>query len=451
MSNDYLVVRKSQSLCGDARLAGAKNAVLPIMASLILTRGVSRISNVPCSTDVAQMVNLLVDLGAQITFDRNARELYIDTSNLDRYSVRPKIMGKMRASTVVAGPLLARFGRAEIALPGGCLIGERPIDIHVKSFRKLGIGVKEEGAYLRVKREGLSKKRASRRISFEYPSVGATENIMMLASVLPGDTTIINASLEPEVLDLIDVLKKMGANVEAQAGAIIRICGVTELKPIEHAVIPDRLEAGSIILAACITGGEVCIPDAVPHHMDLFLDKLVEMGHTVQTGLTVSADGPRGIRVKACNEPEAVSFKTGPYPGFPTDLQAPMMAIQSVANGTSIIEETVFENRFMHCKELQKMGAQIDVHGNTATVRGVEDLYGAEVIASDIRASCALAIAGLVAQGTTRVTGAHHWQRAYDSLDLKLADLGGDIYLASPDMREELLRTVEGFGLPIRA
>ncbi len=451
MSNDYLVVRKSQPLRGEARLAGAKNAVLPIMASLILTRGVSRIYNVPCSTDVAQMVDLLIDLGAQITFDRDARELYIDTTSLDRYSVCPKIMGKMRASAVVAGPLLARFGRAEIALPGGCLIGKRPIDIHVKSFRKLGIAVKEEGTYLRVKREGFSKKHASRRVAFEYPSVGATENIMMLATVLPGDTTIINAAMEPEVLDLIDVLQKMGADIEALPGATIRISGVTELRPIEHVVIPDRLEAGSIILAACISGGEVTIPDAIPQHMDLFLDKLAAMGHTIKTGLSDSAWGPRGIRVKACSEPEAVSFKTGPHPGFPTDLQAPMMAVQCVANGTSVIEETVFENRFMHCKELQKMGAQIDVHGNTATVRGVEDLYGAEVIASDIRASCALTLAGLVAIGTSRVTGAHHWQRAYDSLDLKLAALGGDLYLAQPDKQKELLKTVEGIGFPVRA
>ncbi|MBL4587955.1 UDP-N-acetylglucosamine 1-carboxyvinyltransferase, partial [Candidatus Babeliales bacterium] len=264
----------------------------------------------------------------------------------------------------------------------------------------------------------------SSRIVFQYPSVGATENILMAATLLPGETIIINAALEPEVFDLIKVLKKMGASIETEAPATIKISGVNRLKPMKHDIIPDRLEAGALLLAAAITKGSIQITNAQPENMDTFLTKLQEMGHAV-----VSSPGKPGISLIAHPEPVAVSFKTGPYPCFPTDLQAPMMAAQTVARGSCTIEETVFENRLMHVRELQKMGAHITVENQTASIKGAEALYGADVIASDIRASCSLVLAGLTAQGTTTMTGLHQWQRAYDGLEIKLQKLGADIWI----------------------
>lgn len=417
-TNDYIVIEQSTGLHGTVHLYGAKNAVLVIIASLLLTKGKSRLTNVPASDDVLNMIQLLENLGAQIFFYPDEHLLEVDTSTVTKWQVNPEIMKKMRASILVMGPLLARFGRADIAAPGGCVIGSRPIDYHLKNFKKMGVTLDEAGDYISARADLLH----AHRIVLEYPSVGATENILMAATLTPGITTIINAALEPEVMDLIAVLAKMGAKISIEAPATVHIEGVGALQPIEHAIIADRLEAGALLLAAAITGGTIAIPQALAYTMDVFLLKLEEMGHEILVG-----PGGLGVTLKATKEPKAVSFKTGPYPSFPTDLQAPMMAALTLAQGTSIVEETVFENRLVHVRELQKMGAQIKVEHNKATITGIDHLYGASVIACDIRASCALVLAGLVAQGSTIMTGIHHWTRGYDGLENKLSLLGGSI------------------------
>lgn len=426
MSNGYLIIKKSPPLSGTVDLVGAKNAVLVIISSLILTNGVSVLENVPCSADVLHMIKLLEDLGATATFDQEKNILTVDTQNICKFEVKPEIMNKMRASILVAGPLLARFGKAKVAFPGGCLLGARPIDYHLNGFKKMGAFVETHENFINITLKSYQELPTLTRLVLEYPSVGATENLMMLAALNKGTTEIVNAAIEPEVLDLIDILTKMGAKIDCSQGQVIRIIGVDKLNPVHHAIIPDRLEAGAILLAAAITGGSVALPTARADHMDLFLEKLKEMGHHITTGTNPTQNKPhQGITLTATTTPVAASFKTGPYPCFPTDLQAPTMATLCLANGTSNIEETVFENRLLHIKELQKMGAQISRDGNTkATIRGVEMLYGADVIATDIRASCALVLTGLVAQGQTKITGIHHWRRGYDQLEHKLTALG---------------------------
>ncbi len=427
MSNEYIVVEQSLKLHGQADLVGAKNAVLVIMASLVLTSGKSKLKNVPCSQDVLHMIRLLEELGAQVFFDKEKNELEVDTSTIINYKVSPEIMKKMRASVLVMGPLLARFGCVDLALPGGCVIGARPINYHLTNFEKMGAVVEVTGESISARAAQLH----AQKLILEYPSVGATENLLMAAVLTQGTTKIINAALEPEVLDLIAVLKKMGANITIVPPAGIVIEGVNVLHPIEHEVIPDRLEAGALLLAAAMTNGQIYIPQAPAYALDMFLLKLKEMGHAIEIGANEI-----GVRLTATSSPRAVSFKTGPYPGFPTDLQSPMMAAQCLASGTSVIQETVFENRLLHVRELQKMGAQISVKHNTARVTGVDELYGVPVIATDIRASCALVLAGFVAKGTTVMSGVHHWRRGYESLEKKLAQLGGKISLKEGDVAE---------------
>lgn len=417
---DCMIIEQSVSLEGTVDLVGAKNAVLVILASLILTNGTSILYNVPVSDDVLHMIELLKQLGAGVSFCQETNTVEVNTHDLEHYTVSPHIMKKMRASVLVMGPLLARFGRCNIALPGGCLLGARPIDLHLKSFEKMGVKIEQEGEFLNAT-VGHPK---SMTLVLEYPSVGATENLMMFAALVPGVTRIVNAALEPEVLDLIEVLRGMGACISMIAPATIVIEGVSLLQPIKHTIMNDRLEAGALLLAAAITGGSVSLPYARADILEVFLLKLQEMGHTISVGAH-----NRGITLKATSQPQAVSFRTSPYPGFPTDLQAPMMALQCIASGRSVIHETVFENRFLHVRELQKMGAQITIQGDRATVEGVEALYGTHVIATDIRASCALALAGLAAQGTTMMTGLHHWRRGYQALEKKLAHLGAKISL----------------------
>jgi len=413
-----IIVKQSLNLCGQVELSGAKNAVLVIIASLLLTEGKSILTNVPHSDDVIQMIALMEELGAQVFFDTIQKKVEIDTRLITRFKVSSLLMKKMRASVLVMGPLLARFARAEIALPGGCLIGTRPINFHLKNFEKMGVSFTVEGETI----IGSTVQLRAGSFVLEYPSVGATENILMAATLTPGITRIINAALEPEVVDLIAVLTKMGAKITVLAPAIIEIEGVALLKPIEHQIMFDRLEAGALLAVAAITGGSIYLPQASTHNLDVFLLKLQEMGHIVESG-----EGGKGIRLIATKTPRAVSFVTSPYPGFPTDLQAPMMALQCLAAGMSEVHETVFENRFLHVRELQKMGAQITINGDRATITGVENLYGTSVIATDIRGSCALVIAGLAAQGTTTMTGMHHWKRAYDHFENKLAALGAHI------------------------
>lgn len=424
---DSVVVEQSFQLQGQVKLNGAKNAVLVIMASLILTTGKSRLFRVPASSDVINMIALLEDLGAHIVFNQDDNILDVDTSSLEKVKVAHHLVEKMRASVLVMGPLLARFGKAEIALPGGCAIGSRPVDLHLKAFKKMGATLNNtNNGYI----QASTNKLKSARIVLDYPSVGATENIIMAAVLTEGVTHIINASIEPEVLDLIKVLNKMGASVEVVCPNIIKIEGVRDLKPIEHEIIYDRLEAGTLLLAAAITGGSINIPEAPSYILDVFLEKLSEMGHSISIG-----SNGIGISLQATSDPQAVSFKTMPYPGFPTDLQAPMMAALTCAEGSSKIYETVFENRFMHVKELKKMGACITTEGSYyACIQGVNKLHGTHVVASDIRASCALVLAGLKAEGSTVITEVHHLYRGYQGLVEKLQSLGARIKAVSKEV-----------------
>lgn len=417
---ESIIVEQSLHLHGKVSLNGAKNAALVIMASLILTCGKSRLKRVPGSSDVLNMITLLKDLGADICFDHITNTLDVDTSNLYKVKVNDYIMQKMRASVLVMGPLLARFKKAEIALPGGCSIGSRPIDLHLKAFQKLGVRIENNQAGYIV---AVADKLKSTRIVLDYPSVGATENIVMASVLTIGITHIINASLEPEVLDLISVLQKMGACISIISPNIIAIEGVEKLYPVNHNILYDRLEAGTLLLAAAITGGSIELPEAPAYALDVFLEKLSEIGHSITRG----TDGT-GIILKATSNPKAVSFKTMPYPGFPTDLQAPIMAALALAHGSSEVHETVFENRLLHVKELKKMGATITTDGNHyAVIKGVNSLYGTRVVATDIRASCALVLAGLAAQGTTTITEVHHLYRGYQGFIEKLIELGARI------------------------
>jgi UDP-N-acetylglucosamine 1-carboxyvinyltransferase len=418
MSGTHFIIQKSGPISGEVLLAGAKNAALVIVISTLLVEGKSRLKNVPASQDILHTIELMIELGARVTFNTDEGILDIDTTDIRSYKVRPEIMKKTRASILVLGPLLARFGRAHVALPGGDAIGMRPINYHINNFVKMGVAIEIDGDFLYA----TTKQLQAGKIVLEYPSVGATENILMAAVLAPGKTRILNAALEPEVFDLIDILKKMGAQITIHPPATLEIEGVSALNPIEHTIIPDRLEAGTLLLAAAVTGGVLSIPNARADHLDLFLAKLEEMGHQIIVGAQ-----ERGITIKSTRLPKAVSFKTTPYPGFPTDLQAPMMVAQSVAQGVSVIEETVFENRFTHVKELQKMGASILVEHNKAIVTGVLTLLGAHVIANDIRAASALMIAGLIAQGVTLMDGVHHARRGHNGFEKKLTQLGGII------------------------
>ena len=419
---ELLIIERSPNLSGEVCLSGAKNAVLVIMAALLLVKGRSVLHNVPNSSDVEQMIKLLVSLGAHIEFDQMSHTLLVDATELENYNIDHSVMRKMRASVLVMGPLLARLGRITLTYPGGCVLGARPIDYHIKNFKRMGVVIHEDDYFLTATTSGLQ----ARRLVLDYPSVGATENLMMAATFAEGMTTIVNAALEPEVLDLIGALRQMGASISVQAPATIQIIGGATLHPIEYTVMNDRLEAGTLILAAAMTGGEIVIPNFSPDFLDVFLLKLEEMGHIIKTT-------NKQIVVKGTKCVRAVSFKTAPYPGFPTDLQAPIMSGLCLAEGVSVVEEAVFENRLVHTSELQKMGAQIKVDGNRAQITGVSELYGAEVIATDIRASAALVLAGLAAQGRTVISGVHHFRRGYDNLDQKLTKLGARISTVKAD------------------
>lgn len=445
MTTEHLIIRKSGPLHGTAELYGAKNAVLVIMTSLILTEGICILDNVPNNADVQLMITLLRELGAMVMFDTVTKRLTVDTTHICRFEVKPEIMNKIRASILVMGPLLARFGMAKVAMPGGDLIGMRPINYHLEGFKKLGADIDANPPSVTASLH--RKPPLYARIILEYPSVGATENLLMFACLGESETHIINAAIEPEVLDLIDVLRKMGAQIEVLPGATLAIKAVQSLKPITHTIIPDRLEAGTLLISAAITGGSIHLPQARVDHLDIVVEKLREMGHTLITGYDLPDRSPFGITLQATDAPRSVNIKTGPFPAFPTDLQPLFMAAMSVAHGMGTIEETVYENRMIHAKELAKLGAQITLDSNKAIIRGVDTLYGTEVIASDIRASCALVLAGMVAMGQTKMTGVHHWQRGYDGLEHKLNALGARIILGDDNVTaaEEAQMKVQQF------
>jgi UDP-N-acetylglucosamine 1-carboxyvinyltransferase len=410
-----LIVKGGRRLEGTIEVNGAKNAILPLMAASLLADGCSTFTNVPRVNDVGTTRKLLTHLGA--TVEQVGRDgIRIDASSISCHEASYELVRTMRASVLVMGPLLARLGRARVSLPGGCAIGIRPVDQHLKGLEALGVRIELDGGYI----DARAEKMRGACFCFDVSTVGGTENVMMAAVRAEGTTVLQNAACEPEVTELANVLNQMGAHIEGIGTDTLIIHGVGGLKPIEHQVIPDRIVAGTYMAAAAITGGEVRIRRCPLHAMQAVVDKMEACGVRIIAGdddVLVKREGP--IR--------PVDIETFPYPGFPTDMQAQMMALLTIAEGTSVIRETIFENRFMHVLELQRMGANIRIRGNTAIVTGVPYLNGAPVMATDLRASASLVLAGLVAQGTTVIDRVYHLDRGYERIEEKLNSLGANI------------------------
>ncbi len=426
-----IIVRGGRTLKGTVRVHGAKNSVLPILAAALLAEeGSSVIHDVPALDDVKNILQVLAALGVHAK--QSDGSVRLQAESLISYEAPYELVRRMRASFLVMGPLLARLGKVRISLPGGCAIGTRPIDQHLKGFEAMGA---EIGFGQGTIEASVNGKLRGARIYLDIASVGATENIMMAAATAIGTTIIENAAKEPEIVDLANFLNAMGGKVRGAGTGIIRIEGVERLRGVEHHVIPDRVEAGTYMIAAAITGGDVYVEGAIRDHLGPVVAKLEEMG------IQIDCD-ENGIRVNATHPLKAVDVKTLPYPGYPTDMQAQMMALLLVADGTSIVTETVFENRFMHVEELVKMGAEIKVDGRTAIVTGGVKLSGASVTATDLRAGAALICAALTAEGSSEIGGVHHIERGYVDIVGKLAALGADIFSAqSPeDVLEEAER-----------
>jgi UDP-N-acetylglucosamine 1-carboxyvinyltransferase len=423
---EKIIVRGGKKLNGTVKVEGAKNAVLPVIAaSLLASNGKSIIHDVPELSDVYTINEVLRYLNAEVKFENNT--VYIDASRELTSEAPFEYVRKMRASVLVMGSLLARLGRARVALPGGCAIGTRPIDQHLKGFEAMGAVVQVGNGFIDAKVEGRLQ---GAKIYLDIPSVGATENIMMAATLAKGTTIIENCAKEPEIVDLANYLNSMGANVVGAGTETIRIEGVDELHGAEHTIIPDRIEAGTFITATAITGGNVLVKGAVPEHISALIAKLKEMG-------VEFVEEKDGLRVIAPEKLKAVDIKTMPYPGFPTDMQAQMMALLLTAEGTSMITETVFENRFMHVEEFRRMNANLKIEGRSVIVNGPAELQGAEVAATDLRAGAALVIAGLAADGYTRVTELKHIDRGYVNFHGKLAALGADIERVKVEEKSE--------------
>lgn len=414
---EKLVINGGKPLNGRVRVSSAKNAVLPIIAATMLASTPSRLVEVPHLEDVHTICEVISALGVKVTKDEANQEIRFDASEITATEAPYELVRRMRASFLVMGPLLARRREARISLPGGCAIGSRPIDLHLKAFESLGATIEMgDGYVLASAPEGLK----GNQIYLDFPSVGATENVIMAASMAEGKTIIENAAEEPEIVDLVTYLNSMGADIRGAGTNVIRIQGVKELKGATHTVIPDRIEAGTYLIAAAMAGGDVYVENALSEHLKPVVAKLKEAGVTVQEDVD-------GIRVISDGNVKAVDIKTLPYPGFPTDMQAQFMAFTTIAKGTSTVMETVFENRFMHVDELKKMGAQIRIEERRAIVDGVPKLKGTEVRATDLRAGAALVCAGLAAEGVTKVTQLSHIDRGYDNLVGKLKGLGADI------------------------
>lgn len=411
-----IVVEKSLPLKGTVRINGAKNSALPILAASLLATENCQLEDVPDLKDVDVICEVLTVLGSNVK--RIGRgEIHINSSNINNYEAPYNLIRKMRASFLVMGPLLARLGKARISQPGGCAIGTRPIDLHLKGFRALGAEIKVGHGYI----DAQVKELKGSKIYLDFPSVGATENIMMAATMAKGETIIENAAMEPEIVDLANYLNKMGAIIKGAGTSSIKIEGVKELKGTDHQIIPDRIEAGTYMVAAAITGGDVTVENVITSHVKPIIAKLRE------TGATVTEEG-ENVRVIGSSTIKAVDIKTLPYPGFPTDMQSQFMALMSVADGTSVIIETVFENRFMHVDELKRMGANIKIDGRSAIIEGTKGLMGAPVKATDLRAGAALILTGLVSDGPTEISDIYHIDRGYTDIESKLTKLGAKIY-----------------------
>lgn len=409
-----LIVKPNGKLSGNIQISGSKNASLPIMAACLLTKGKNILFNIPELSDIDIMCCLLEESGAKLSKNKNSLE--IDCSNISNRLSEYNLVNKLRGSFLLAGPLLSRLGKVKIPLPGGCPIGTRPIDLHLKGFSLLGASISQGHGYVELK----AKKLRGNKIYLDFPSVGATENILMAAVTAEGDTIIENAATEPEIVDLADFFNKQGADISGAGSDTIVIHGVKSLSSISHTIIPDRIEAGTFLIAFAITGGTGNILNINYEHIKPVAAKLSEMGIRLQClENSISIDASAPIRT--------ADIKTMPFPGFPTDMQAPFSALMSITRGTSIVIETVFENRFLHMGELNRMGAHIKVDGRTSVIEGVKSLTGARVNALDLRGGAALALAGMVANGETRISGIEHIKRGYEHFDEKLRSVGAYI------------------------
>lgn len=415
---EKLIIHGGHELHGRVKISGAKNAVLPIIAATLLAQDKPCVlDEVPYLNDVCTIAEVLRQLGAKVDFNRQQHTLFVDSTVLKTVDAPYDLVRKMRASFVIMGPLLARYGKAKIPMPGGCAIGTRPIDLHLKGFEALGAEIEiGHGSISATAPNGLK----GTSIYLDFPSVGATENIIMAACMAEGQTILENAAQEPEIIDLANFLNIMGAKIRGAGTNVIKITGVPKLIGHNYTIIPDRIEAGTYMVAVAMTGGDIYIENAISEHLKPVIAKLNEAGVKIEEDID-------GIRVSCNKRPKAIDIKTLPYPGFPTDMQAQFMAMLTIADGTGLVTETVFENRFMHVDELKRMGACIKVDGRTSIVEGVPSLNGCQVKATDLRAGAAMVLAGLVANGETEVSYIHHIDRGYDNLVEKLCGLGADI------------------------
>ena len=411
-----LLINGGIPLDGNVRISGAKNAVLPILAATLLADSPATIENVPHLHDVTTTVELLGCMGVMVSIDEKL-SVEVDCSTIENYTAPYHLVKTMRSSILVLGPLLARFGVAEVSLPGGCAIGSRPVDLHIKGLQAMGAEIDVSNGYIHAKASRLK----GTRLVMDIVTVTGTENLMMAAALADGETVIENAAREPEVVDLANFINAMGGKISGAGTDTIIIEGVEKLNGTRYRVLPDRIETGTFLVAAAITGGKVTVKDTDPRLLDAVIDKLREAGAKLEIGddwISLDMEGKR---------PKAVSIRTAPYPAFPTDMQAQFVALNTIAEGTATVVETVFENRFMHVQELKRMGADIEIEGNTAIVRGVEALTAAPVMATDLRASASLIIAGLVASGETEVQRIYHIDRGYENIEEKIALLGAKI------------------------
>lgn len=415
---EKLVIHGGRRLEGRVKISGAKNAVLPIIAATLLGQdSPSILDEVPALEDVHTITEVLQELGVKAEFRKETHQLFVDSTVIGSCEAPYDLVRKMRASFLIMGPLLARCGQAKISLPGGCAIGTRPIDLHLKGFEALGAEIRVGHGFIEAAApEGLK----GAKIYLDFPSVGATENIIMAASMAEGQTVLENPAQEPEIVDLANYLNVMGAKIRGAGTNVIKIDGVPKLTGRDYTIIPDRIEAGTYMVAAAMTRGDVYIENAISEHLKPVIAKLKEAGVTIEEDVN-------GIRVTCDRRTKSVDIKTMPYPGFPTDMQAQFMAMMAISEGTGVVTETVFENRFMHVDELKRMGAKIKIDGRTSIVEGVEKLYGCQVKTTDLRAGAAMVLAGLVAEGETQVGYIHHIDRGYDNLVEKLVGLGADI------------------------
>ena len=414
---DKLKITGNGPLHGEITVSGAKNAALPLMCAGLLTSGTLRLHNVPMLADVKTTQKLLQGMGARVLTD-NISEFEINGGTVNNTCAPYELVSTMRASILVLGPTLARFGTAEVSLPGGCAIGARPVDQHLKGLEALGAEIILEHGYVKARAKGGRLKGG--RVVMEMVTVGGTENLMMAAALAEGTTILENCAVEPEVVDLAECLVKMGAKISGIGTPTLTIEGVNELHGAEHSVVPDRIEAGTFLCAVAMAGGKVLLKNAAPKTMEAVLDKLAEAGADIKTGSD-------WISIEMTPRPKAVNIRTAVHPGFPTDMQAQFMALNTVAEGSSRVVETIFENRFMHVPELNRMGARISAEGNTAVTEGVAGLSGATVMATDLRASASLVIAGLVARGETTVERIYHLDRGYEHIEKKLSGVGAKI------------------------